>query len=404
MKKIIIIAFFCGIVFSGFNLLLNLPVFATSNNNQNNNNNNHDQNNDDNKKEDDKKKKNDDREENDHEDEHDDENDNPCPTAQPTPTRVPCPTAQPTVTPIPSVTPTQIPEPTPTPTDTPSENNDNGGDGNGENPGAPVCNNSTPADPNLTSLIIMGNGQVKLQWDSVTNATHYSIVYGPNSGDYQYGVANTGNSTNFTIGSLGSGNYCFAIRAVNDCAPSGLSNEMCTNQVSGTGTGGAVLGASTLGATGEGFNLFKISSFEAEKVIDLTRFNSYLSPTDIKISSLGLNLSVTLGKINNSNWDISETGATYLAGSGVIGDKGNAVIYGHNENNLMGPIRWVKPGTVIEVKNAQGESFRYEVTETTIVNPDQIEVLKQSSDSRITLYTCTGYMDQQRFVVVAKLK
>jgi len=71
------------------------------------------------------------------------------------------------------------------------------------------------------------------------------------SGNYIYGVPNTGKITFFTVGSLQSGvNYCFAVRAINDCAPSELSNEICTGAVLGVTTGGKVLGVSTLGATG----------------------------------------------------------------------------------------------------------------------------------------------------------
>jgi len=85
----------------------------------------------------------------------------------------------------------------------------------------------------------------------VEPVTHYSISYGLISRNYIYGVPNTGKVTFFTVGSLRSGvNYCFAVRAINDCAPSELSNEICTGAVLGVATGGKVLGVSTLGETG----------------------------------------------------------------------------------------------------------------------------------------------------------
>jgi hypothetical protein len=94
----------------------------------------------------------------------------------------------------------------------------------------------------------LGAGEVELFWDPVEPSTHYSIFYGPSSRNYLYGVANTGKVSSFKIGSLGRGTYCFAVRAVNDCAPGELSNEKCTGEVLGVSK---VLGVSTLGATGD---------------------------------------------------------------------------------------------------------------------------------------------------------
>lgn len=97
-----------------------------------------------------------------------------------------------------------------------------------------------------TLLSVTPSTSVDLNWTAVSSATHYTIVYGESSGDYQYGVDNTGNVTTFNIGGLDPAkDYCFAVRAVNDCAPGELSNEICTG-----GVGGQVLGATTLGATG----------------------------------------------------------------------------------------------------------------------------------------------------------
>ncbi len=85
-----------------------------------------------------------------------------------------------------------------------------------------------------------------LSWTAVESVTHYSISYGLASGQYIYGVDNTGNVTAFAVGDLDPGKtYCFAVRAVNDCAPGGLSNEICT------GKAGQVLGVSTLAYTGK---------------------------------------------------------------------------------------------------------------------------------------------------------
>jgi hypothetical protein len=114
----------------------------------------------------------------------------------------------------------------------------------------------------LRYLRALGGGKIEPLWDPVEPVTSYNISYGPSSGNYLYGVPDTGKTTSFTVGGLGAGNYCFIVRALNDCAPSGPSNEMCTAQAVGTG---AVLGARTkvLGATGAGVSdwLMQITGF-----------------------------------------------------------------------------------------------------------------------------------------------
>jgi hypothetical protein len=98
-----------------------------------------------------------------------------------------------------------------------------------------------PGTPTIISAVRTGNSE-KLTWSAVTNATYYSIVYG-NLPGYQYGVANVGNVTSYTINSLSTGTtYHFAVNAVNDCMPGDPGT---------TGnTGGQVLGASTMAGTG----------------------------------------------------------------------------------------------------------------------------------------------------------
>ncbi|MGB2731849.1 MAG: sortase, partial [Microgenomates group bacterium] len=52
--------------------------------------------------------------------------------------------------------------------------------------------------------------------------------------------------------------------------------------------------------------------------------------------------------------------------------------------------------------NGMKRTFIVQVTAN--VSPDQTNVLKQSHDKRLTLYTCSGFLDTQRFVVVATLE
>lgn len=127
-----------------------------------------------------------------------------------------------------------------------------------------------------------------------------------------------------------------------------------------------------------------------------------LLPIQILIPKIKVDLSVSQAKASGTAWEISEIGASYLVGSGVPGRKGNVVIYGHNKAKLFGPIRWIEIGDEVKVKNKMGEEFTYKVDQTKIVSPNQVEVLAATEDATLTLYTCTGFLDSQRFVVIAK--
>lgn len=127
-------------------------------------------------------------------------------------------------------------------------------------------------------------------------------------------------------------------------------------------------------------------------------------PGKIIIPKVGIDLLISPTKVINNQWEISETEASYLLGSGIPGKEGNVVIYGHNKNYLFGPIRWIEVGEEIKVINKKGEEFVYQVRETKTVSPETVEVLASTEDATLTLYTCTGFLDRERFVVVAKLQ
>lgn len=101
-----------------------------------------------------------------------------------------------------------------------------------------VVNRTAPATPTLT-LVSTGTGTATLSWNEVENATDYIILYGTESGNYQY-AARVGNVTQYTVEGLTAGSYFFVVRAVDKVDnQSGNSNEVNT---------GAILGA--IGAAG----------------------------------------------------------------------------------------------------------------------------------------------------------
>ncbi len=170
----------------------------------------------------------------------------PCPSTCPTWPPRPSPTIVPSPTPTPEVTPSPSPEDSPLGTPVPTNSSGTGGPGGGD-PGPSVCTDTTPNVPYLKTAMSVGGNSVKLTWEKVTGAsTGYSIFYGPTCDNFLYSVVDTGNVDNYTVNGLTSG--CFQIRAKNGCAIGDPSNNVSTG--SDSGTGGQVLGASTLAGTG----------------------------------------------------------------------------------------------------------------------------------------------------------
>lgn len=126
-------------------------------------------------------------------------------------------------------------------------------------------------------------------------------------------------------------------------------------------------------------------------------------PIALEITSIGLALPITTAEIKENKWQASSNSISYLKTSAIPGEKGNSILYGHNWPNLLGNLKNVKPGEKITITYSDNSSENFEIEYKTKVSPSETSILKNSDDSRITLYTCAGFFDTERLVVVAKL-
>lgn len=121
---------------------------------------------------------------------------------------------------------------------------------------------------------------------------------------------------------------------------------------------------------------------------------------------------VTIPKINLDAIVVEGTGRKQLLlGPGHMtdtpapGEAGNSVITGHRDT-FFRHIYELNKGDNIQVRR-NGRLFTYEVTGKKVVEPEDLSVLKQSSDKRLTLITCypTYYIGPapERLVVFAKM-
>lgn len=116
--------------------------------------------------------------------------------------------------------------------------------------------------------------------------------------------------------------------------------------------------------------------------------------------------------LNDEQWTVEGTGVDQLKrgsahypGTPLPGQAGNAAVAGHR-TTYGAPLKDVddvQPGDQIFFTTPQGE-FTYEVIGTEIVTPDDVSVLEDKGDDRLTLTAChPEYSARERIVVSARL-
>ena len=128
---------------------------------------------------------------------------------------------------------------------------------------------------------------------------------------------------------------------------------------------------------------------------------SETAPIRITIPSQNIDLGIYPAKIDGKKWEATTYGVSYLSSSPVPGARGNSILYGHNWASLLGALPNIKVGDKIKIELSNGAKYEFTVKFTSTVAPDQTHVLSQTDDSRITIYTCAGFLDTKRFVAVA---
>jgi len=139
----------------------------------------------------------------------------------------------------------------------------------------------------------------------------------------------------------------------------------------------------------------KIEGFVSEEE------NESLVPKRILIPDIDIDLEVGRSKVIGGYWEVFSDKAGWGEGSGLAGREGNQVIFAHAREGLFLPLRSIKPGAKIYVLT-DSSWFNYEVAEIKEVTPSQIEVITPTPDETLTLYTCSGFGDSMRLIVIAK--
>ena len=96
----------------------------------------------------------------------------------------------------------------------------------------------------------------------------------------------------------------------------------------------------------------------------------------------------------------------HIPGTALPGERGNAGFAAHRDT-FFRPLRGVRKGDEVIVTTSRGV-YRYSVTGTRIVEPDDVTVLDPTKDTALTLVTCYPFdyvgSAPQRFIVRALLQ
>lgn len=128
-----------------------------------------------------------------------------------------------------------------------------------------------------------------------------------------------------------------------------------------------------------------------------------LLPTRLTIQRIDIDLPIIPAQIIGKRWQTTSAGISYLSTSPLPGNPGNSVMYGHNWSNLLGSLKKAKVGDTILVTKSDGTVVSFTVHFISVVSPDESHIYGNTPDTRLTLYTCTGFLDTHRLVITAIL-
>ncbi len=124
-------------------------------------------------------------------------------------------------------------------------------------------------------------------------------------------------------------------------------------------------------------------------------------PTRIQIPAIGVDAQIVPG----DSWDQLKKGVGQHIGSANPGERGNLVLSAHNDvfGEIFRSLDQLKAGDEIIVF-AGAQRYRYEVSDSRIIAPTQVEVMAPTNEPAVTLISCYPYLvDNKRIVVFGQL-
>jgi sortase A len=131
--------------------------------------------------------------------------------------------------------------------------------------------------------------------------------------------------------------------------------------------------------------------FQAERIAEFARASESSAPVAVRAGGLvGMldvpRLKLTTPVIEGDDDSTLKRAVGHLPDTPLPWESGNSAFAGHRDG-LFRPLKDIKVGDEIRFRSARTE-FRYRVTGTSIVTPDDLSVLEQRSGPSLTLITC----------------
>jgi len=134
----------------------------------------------------------------------------------------------------------------------------------------------------------------------------------------------------------------------------------------------------------------------------------------LEIPSLNINAPIIAdvdGNDKTAYFKSLEGGVAHFRGTAKPGENSNTFIFGHSSyywwaagdyKTIFSTLPDIKEGDEIDVWYQEKE-FKYKVSETQVVDPTDVDVLKPTSSEQLTLMTCVPVgTDKERLIVIAK--
>jgi sortase A len=128
--------------------------------------------------------------------------------------------------------------------------------------------------------------------------------------------------------------------------------------------------------------------------------------TTLSIETLNIEGEIVQGESSLTMND----GFWHFPTSVLPGERGNVVIIGHRflhlppRTDTLFNLEDIKIGEKITITQSQNNNLNYVVVEIKEVEPNDVSVIQESQDHRLTLITCTPlWTSEKRLVVIAKL-
>jgi sortase A len=139
------------------------------------------------------------------------------------------------------------------------------------------------------------------------------------------------------------------------------------------------------------FETVEARRFQAERAAEFARAAQAYAPVTVRTGGLvGMldvpRLKLTTPVIEGDDDSTLKRAVGHLPDTPLPWENGNTAFAGHRDG-LFRPLKDIQIGDEIYFRTSRDE-FRYRVTGTSIVTPDDVSVLEQRSRSSLTLITC----------------